>query len=199
MNRRSIIVGVLVAMFVAGGMLARMPAVAAQAPTNVATPRTAGTETPHEARARAYRLLAESVGHSQAGRFREAAALLRESYSIYPDPMILVDLARSLEAAGDRAEAVEVYLSLLDAGTGLDAARRTEIEARVDALSRELEAEAARHAHAAGSTSTPAPEAHPAPVTARDSSASGSSAPRTARGRPHRRTLKDSRGLRATR
>jgi len=179
MNRRSIIVGVLVAMFVAGGMLARMPAVAAQAPTNVATPRTSGTETPHEARARAYRLLAESVGHSQAGRFREAAALLRESYSIYPDPMILVDLARSLEAAGDRAEAVEVYLSLLDAGTGLDAPRRTEIEARVDALSRELEAEAARHAHAAGST--PTPDAHPAPVTAREPSASGSSAPRSPR------------------
>lgn len=60
-------------------------------------------------RARALELFEESAEHYRAGRFDRAAALLREAYDLEPEPVLLYNLARALEGAGQDQEAVDAY------------------------------------------------------------------------------------------
>src|SRR5262245_35384060 len=58
---------------------------------------------------RAIELFRKSEVEYKAGRFAEAAALLKEAYAIYPEPTLLYNLARALEGLGDLEGAVAAY------------------------------------------------------------------------------------------
>jgi len=83
-------------------------------------------------RQRAIKLNEESAALYQAGRFREAADILRVAYRLHPSPTIVYNLGRALEGLGDVAGAVQAYEQYLaTAGTVPD---RAAIEARLRAL-----------------------------------------------------------------
>ena len=60
-------------------------------------------------RERALRLFDESREHYRAGRFKEAARRLREAYRLQPEPILLYNLGRALDGAGELEEAIEAY------------------------------------------------------------------------------------------
>ena len=83
-------------------------------------------------RQRAARLHRESADLYRAGRYREAAEVLRVAYALHPEPVINYNLGRTLEALGDAPGAVEAYERYLaTAGAVPD---RAAVEARVQVL-----------------------------------------------------------------
>ena len=92
-------------------------------------------------RARVVQLVKESAAHYEAGRFSEAIPLLREAYSIEPNPTILYNLARAYEGQGDSKSAVEAYQKYLDEAP--KAEDRGSVERRIATLSRQLDEKAA--------------------------------------------------------
>lgn len=95
----------------------------AQAPVAEETPRDRGV-----------RLFQEAASHYRAGRFRVAVELLRESYELHPEPVVLFNLARSLEGLGELEEALESYSAFLEASP--NAPDRGAVEARIETLER---------------------------------------------------------------
>src|SRR5690242_20671813 len=87
------------------------------------------TETPRD---RALRLFRDSDEHYKRGEFERAIELLRESYDVYPEPLVLYNLARALEGLGDFAAAVTEYERYL--ATSQNLSDRGGIERRVATL-----------------------------------------------------------------
>src|SRR5688572_32536530 len=78
------------------------------------------------------RLFERSAVSYKAGRYLEAAELLRRCYQISPAPVLLLNLARALDKAGQVDEAIEAYLRYVQMLP--DALQRAEIEKRVAEL-----------------------------------------------------------------
>jgi tetratricopeptide (TPR) repeat protein len=87
---------------------------------------------------RALELFAESDQHYKAGEFEQAADLLRQAYDLYPEPLLLYNLARALEGLGDTEGAITQYERYLATATAID--DRGAIERRVATLKAQLEA-----------------------------------------------------------
>lgn len=110
----------------------------------------------------AIELFQESRKAYQAGRFEEAANLLRRAYALDPAPTLLYNLARALESGGDIDGAADAYRRYIDADpTAKDRAaierRIANLEAQIrerDELRNRLEAERQRRAQP-----TPPPDA----------------------------------------
>ena len=92
-------------------------------------------------RDKALELFRASDAHYKVGEFEEAARLLRESYDLYPEPLILYNLGRALEGMGDFAGAVEQYERYLATATEVN--DRGAIERRLATLRAQLAAGAA--------------------------------------------------------
>ena len=63
---------------------------------------------------RAVELFERSEDLYNDGEFREAARLIEEAYELAPDPVLLFNLGRALESAGDLDGAIEAYARYLD-------------------------------------------------------------------------------------
>jgi tetratricopeptide (TPR) repeat protein len=100
------------------------------AQTAVAQPSTPDNRT------RALQLFDESATLYKNGEFEKAAELLREAYGLYPEPLLLYNLARALESVGDLGGAVENYERYLAEATQID--DRAAIERRVVTLKEQL-------------------------------------------------------------
>src|SRR5690242_475011 len=84
-------------------------------------------------------LVAGSVEHYRAGRYAEAAELLRRAYALTPSPVLLFNLGRALDKGGDRQGAIEAYRLYLDA---MPRARdRAIVEDRIAELERSIPGE----------------------------------------------------------
>jgi len=86
--------------------------------------------------ARALQLFEQSVEEYRAGRFQQAADLLREAHRLHPEPTLLYNLARALEGLGDEAGAIEQYDLYLAAAP--NAPDRGAIEQKVATLRRQI-------------------------------------------------------------
>lgn len=102
----------------------------------VASPASAQPSTEHATRARALELFRASDAKYKTGQFEEAARLLRASYDLYPEPLILYNLGRALEGMGDFAGAVDQYERYL--ATATDIPDRGAIERRIETLRAQL-------------------------------------------------------------
>lgn len=107
----------------------------------VATASVASAQPSQNDRQRALDLFRESDAHYKRGDFERAAALLREAYSLHPEPILLYNLARALEGLGDFEGAIQQYESYLNADAEI--ADRGAIERRIATL-REQVARTAR-------------------------------------------------------
>lgn len=87
---------------------------------------------------RALQLFAESDQHYKAGEFEQAADLLRQAYDLYPEPLLLYNLARALEGLGDMQGAISEYERYLASNATID--DRGAIERRVATLKAQVEA-----------------------------------------------------------
>ncbi len=110
-----------------------------------------------DAEARALRLFEQSATAYHEGRFSEAAALLEEAYALHPEPLLLYNRARALDAEGDLSGALVDYRRFLDASP--DASQAPLARGRVEVLGAQL---AEREAHerevaAAAARREPAP------------------------------------------
>src|SRR5580704_9417382 len=85
---------------------------------------------------RAAELAAQSGEHYRHGEYEIAVALLRQAYTLYPQPNLLYNLGRSLEKLGDVPGAIEAYEQYL--ATGSDIHDRDAITERVQALRAKL-------------------------------------------------------------
>ena len=85
-----------------------------------------------QAKARALELFDQSDVHYKRGEFEQAAQLLRQAYDIYPEPLLLYNLARALEGMGDLTGAIEQYEKYLELAT--DIVDRPAIERRLATL-----------------------------------------------------------------
>lgn len=83
-------------------------------------------------KSRAAELAAQSGEHYRHGEYEIAVALLRQAYTLYPQPNLLYNLGRSLEKLGDVPGAIEAYEQYLT--TGGDIRDRDAITERVRAL-----------------------------------------------------------------
>jgi tetratricopeptide (TPR) repeat protein len=88
-------------------------------------------------RERVQRLYDQAQAQYRDGKFAEAATLLRELYALEPQPILLYNLARAYEGAGDLAQTIEAYERYLGAVPA--APNRREIRQRVATLRRQLE------------------------------------------------------------
>jgi tetratricopeptide (TPR) repeat protein len=88
------------------------------------------------ARRRAGELAAEAGQHYKRGEFEVAATLLRKAYTLYPEPNLLYNLARSLEGIADKQGAIEAYEQYLASAKRID--DRGAIERRIATLKSEL-------------------------------------------------------------
>lgn len=113
--------------------LALLIAIVLSAGTHTAT---AQPEPPEKTRA--LELFAESDQHYKAGEFEQAADLLRQAYDLYPEPLLLYNLARALEGLGDTEGAITQYERYLASSATID--DRGAIERRVATLKAQLEA-----------------------------------------------------------
>lgn len=104
---------------------------------------------------RAAALFREAVELFRAGDFDTAAALLRRAHELDPEPILLFNLARALEASNQHLEAADTYARYL--ADAPDAEDRAAIEALITNLRARAEAEASAAAP------TPEPETAPAP------------------------------------
>jgi len=90
-----------------------------------------------EAEGEALGLFEESVTAYQEGRFDDATELLTRAYTLHPEPVLLYNLGRAQDGAGDFADAIESYERYLDE-IG-DIPDRGAIEQRVATLRQNLE------------------------------------------------------------
>jgi len=95
----------------------------------------------------------------RAGKFRDAADLLRHAYGIFPSPILLYNLGRALDSAGDLPEAIDAYKRYLLAER--DATDRGAVEARIATLEQQLRERDERERQLAEERNRPPPE--PAP------------------------------------
>lgn len=102
----------------------------------VASSASAQPATDDATRARALELFRASDAKYKTGQFEDAAQLLRASYDLYPEPLILYNLGRALEGMGDFAGAVEQYERYL--ATATDIPDRGAIERRITTLRAQL-------------------------------------------------------------
>jgi tetratricopeptide (TPR) repeat protein len=87
-------------------------------------------------RDKALKLFEDSDRAYKAGKFEEAATLLKEAYGIYPEPTLLYNLGRAQEGLGDTRGAVESYERYLkDAKQIKD---RGAIERRIETLKAQI-------------------------------------------------------------
>ncbi len=105
----------------------------------VAAGQVGGGEGDDEARALA--LFEESVSAYQEGNFDQAIALLNRAYALQPEPVLLYNLGRAQDGAGEFEAAIESYQQYLDEAG--DIPDRGAIERRIETL-RENLAERAR-------------------------------------------------------
>jgi len=84
----------------------------------------------------ALKLFAEADKAYKHGDFERAAQLLREAYDLYPEPILLYNLARALEGTGDIEGAVVNYERYLGAATTVE--DRGAIERRVVTLKQQI-------------------------------------------------------------
>lgn len=96
---------------------------------------------------RALALFEQSVAAYRAGRFADAATLLREAYGLEPAPVLLYNLARALDADGQLLEARDAYRRYLTEEP--DAEQRPSCERRIEVLTTQIDASAASSAQAA--------------------------------------------------
>jgi tetratricopeptide (TPR) repeat protein len=82
-------------------------------------------------------LAQESQAHYKRGEFEVSAALLRQAYSLYPEPNLLYNLGRSLEGFGDKQGAVNAYKDYL--ATAAQIEDRGAIERRIAILQSEID------------------------------------------------------------
>ncbi|HVY47863.1 MAG TPA: tetratricopeptide repeat protein, partial [Minicystis sp.] len=87
-------------------------------------------------RARALALFERSDAAFKAGRFADAADLLQQAYALQAEPILLYDLGRAEEAAGDLERAIDAYERYLRAAP--DAKNREGIARRVATLRAQL-------------------------------------------------------------
>lgn len=87
-------------------------------------------------RDKALELFEASEKAYKAGKFEEAADLLREAYALYPEPTLLYNLGRAQEGLGDARGAVESYEKYLASATQIK--DRGAIERRVETLKAQL-------------------------------------------------------------
>jgi tetratricopeptide (TPR) repeat protein len=99
----------------------------------------AAQQAPPEASARtlALDLFHQSAEQYRTGHFAEAAELLRQAYGLFPEPVLLLNLARALEGLEDLEGALESYESYLAASP--DARDRVVVERRMSLLRNALE------------------------------------------------------------
>jgi hypothetical protein len=98
--------------------------------------RPAVAEPAGEQRDRARELAAEATRAFSAGDFRRAVTLVRQAYASDPEPVLLYNLARALEASGDEAGARDAYRAYLTADPR--AADRGAVEGRIAILEQKL-------------------------------------------------------------
>jgi tetratricopeptide (TPR) repeat protein len=84
----------------------------------------------------ALRLSQHGAALFRAGKFREAAALLRQSYATYPAPILLYNLGRALDSAGELTEAIDAYKRYLEAQR--NATDRGAVAARIATLEQQI-------------------------------------------------------------
>lgn len=99
-------------------------------------------------RERAVALFAQSVTAYREGRFDAAAALLDEAYGLQPEPVLLYNLARAREGAGEDDAAADAYRRYL-ATDGADETDASAARARLAVLDRRIEERHALEARAA--------------------------------------------------
>ncbi len=87
-------------------------------------------------KAAALKLFEESEARYREGRFKEAADLLTRAYALDPAPILLFNLARALESAGDLSDAVEAYARYVVADP--EAKDRRAVETRIENLRAEI-------------------------------------------------------------
>jgi tetratricopeptide (TPR) repeat protein len=80
----------------------------------------------------ALELFRDSDEHYQRGEFERAVELLERSYTTYPEPLVLYNLARALEGLGDFEGAVAAYQRYLN--TNKNISDRRGIERRMATL-----------------------------------------------------------------
>jgi tetratricopeptide (TPR) repeat protein len=85
---------------------------------------------------RAVRLVVQSQGHYEAGRFREAIQLLEEAYGLEQSPTILSNLARAYEGVGDVEHALDAYQKYI--ATEPKASDRGAVEKRIETLKQQI-------------------------------------------------------------
>jgi tetratricopeptide (TPR) repeat protein len=89
------------------------------------------------AEVRAFELFKQSDVEYRAGRFRQAARLLEESYRLSPEPVLLYNLAKAYEGLGEFERALATYDRYLKAEH--DVKDRGAIEQRMNVLRRTIE------------------------------------------------------------
>jgi tetratricopeptide (TPR) repeat protein len=85
-------------------------------------------------REEARRLVEKSAREYHDGRYLEAAELLQRAYELTPAPVLLFNLGRALDKAGDGARAIVAYRRYLDAAPA--AGDREMVAARIAELER---------------------------------------------------------------
>src|SRR5206468_1333905 len=88
----------------------------AVAATLASCPVIAQADTPKE---RAVRLFEQAEQDYRGGRFREAAALLRQAYDLDANPDLLYNLGRALEGLGELDRAIDAYDRYLKLATNV--------------------------------------------------------------------------------
>ncbi|MFO0727353.1 MAG: hypothetical protein U1E65_26485 [Myxococcota bacterium] len=93
------------------------------------------------AREQALRLFDQSEAEYQSGHFQEAATLLEQAYALHPQPILLYNLARAKEGAGDYPGAIDAYRRYL--AEAKEVRDRGAIEGRVLTLEKTVRERAA--------------------------------------------------------
>jgi tetratricopeptide (TPR) repeat protein len=95
-----------------------------------------GTPAYADDRDKALKLFEDSDKAYKAGKFEQAADLLREAYRLYPEPLLLYNLGRAQEGLGDTTGAVESYEKYLAEAEQIK--DRAAIERRIATLKAQL-------------------------------------------------------------
>ena len=113
----------------------RMAAVVALALLPLASVQAA--QPPADPRGRAMALFEQSEKLYRQGSYQEAAAMLREAHALVAEPVLLYNLGRALEGAGDLAGAVAAYSEFLSADPS--ARDRPSLEQKIARLRERIE------------------------------------------------------------
>jgi tetratricopeptide (TPR) repeat protein len=93
-------------------------------------------------RDKALALFEKSDRAYKAGKFEDAAKLLREAYALHPEPILLYNLGRAQEGLGDTRGAIDSYEQYLAQAKQIQ--DRGAIERRIETLKAQLAEEEAR-------------------------------------------------------